>query len=67
MRLSWWIGLALAPTAGTRLLAVSAAAALCPAAGLAVIAGAGALALGRRLPPVASRTPRPARAATGST
>ena len=39
MSLSWWIGLALAPTVGTRLLAVSAAVALLPAAGLALSAG----------------------------
>jgi MFS family permease len=58
--LSWWIGLALAPTIGTRLLAVSPAAALLPAAGLAVAATLGALALGRRLPVAISRTPRPA-------
>ena len=58
--LSWWIGLALAPTIGTRLLAVSPAAALLPAAGLAVAASLGALALGRRLPVAISRTPRPA-------
>ena len=58
--LSWWIGLALAPTIGTRLLAVSPGAALLPAAGLAAVAGLGALALGRRLPVAISRTPRPA-------
>jgi predicted MFS family arabinose efflux permease len=60
MGLSWWIGLALAPTIGTRLLAVSPTAALLPAAGLAAAASLGALALGRRLPAVISRTPRPA-------
>jgi MFS family permease len=67
MGLSWWIGLALAPTCGTRLLAVSAAAALFPASGLAVIAGAGALALGRHLPTAISRTPRPTGTAAGRT
>ena len=66
MGLSWWIGLALAPTIGTRLLAVSPAAALLPAAGLAAMAGVGALALGRRLPVAISRTPRPAMTAPGS-
>jgi len=59
MSLSWWIGLALAPTAGTRLLAVSPAAALLPAVGLALAAGGAALALGRHLPAAISRTPRP--------
>jgi MFS family permease len=59
MSLSWWIGLALAPTAGTRLLAVSPAAALLPAAGLALAASVAALALERRLPAAISRTPRP--------
>ena len=59
MSLSWWIGLALAPTVGTRLLAVSAAVALLPAAGLALSAGVAALALGRHLPAAISRTPRP--------
>jgi MFS family permease len=59
MSLSWWIGLALAPTVGTRLLAVSPAAALLPAAGLALAAGGAALGLGRHLPGAISRTPRP--------
>jgi MFS family permease len=65
MGLSWWIGLALAPTIGTRLLAASPAAALLPAAGLAVAAGVSALALGRHLPTAISRTPRPSASATG--
>jgi MFS family permease len=60
MGLSWWIGLALAPTVGTRLLAVSPAAALLPAAGLAAAAGVAAVVLGRRLPAAISHTPRPA-------
>jgi MFS family permease len=64
MSLSWWIGLALAPTVGTRLLAVSAAASLLPAAGLAFAASVAALALGRHLPAAISRTPRPSAAAT---
>ena len=59
MSLSWWIGLALAPTVGTRLLAVSPAAALLPAAGLALAASVAALALGQHLPAAISRTPRP--------
>ncbi len=65
MGLSWWLGLALAPTVGTRLLAVSPAAALLPAAGLAVVAGLLALALGRHLPAAISRTPRPSVTAKG--
>ena len=63
MSLSWWIGLAVAPTVGTRLLAASPAAALLPAAGLVLAAGVAALALGRHLPAAISRTPRPAAAA----
>jgi len=63
MSLSWWIGLALAPTVGTRLLAVSAAASLLAAAGLAFAASVAALALGRHLPAAISRTPRPSAAA----
>jgi len=62
MSLSWWIGLALAPTVGTRLLAVSPAASLLPAVGLAVAAGLATLALGRRIPAAISRTPRPSAA-----
>jgi MFS family permease len=63
MGLSWWIGLALAPTVGTRLLAVSPAAALLPAAGLALAASVAALGLGQHLPAAISRTPRPSAAA----
>jgi len=59
MSLSWWVGLALAPTVGTRLLAASPAAALLPAAGLALAASAAALALDRHPPAAISRTPRP--------
>src|SRR5262249_42227938 len=67
MGLSWWVGLALAPTVGTRLLAASPAAALLLAAGLAVAAGIGALALGRQLPAAVSRAPgRAAPAAVSS-
>ena len=63
MSLSWWVGLALAPTVGTRLLAVSPAAALLPAAGLALAASVAALGLGQHLPAAISRTPRPSAAA----
>jgi MFS family permease len=62
MSLSWWIGLALAPTVGTRLLAVSPAVSLLPATGLAAAAGIAALSLGRRIPEAISRTPRPSAA-----
>src|SRR3954471_1668811 len=48
--LSWWIGLALAPTLGTQLLAASPHAALLGAAAVAVATAAYALALERRLP-----------------
>ena len=58
MGLSWWIGLALAPLVGTRLLAVSPALALLTAAGAAVGAGASAVGLGRRLPEDITLTPR---------
>jgi MFS family permease len=59
MGLSWWIGLALAPTLGTQLLGASPAAAFLAAAGVAGAAGASALALERRLPAAARLTPRP--------
>lgn len=58
--MSWWLGLALAPTAGTQLLSVSPAAALLTAAGVALAAGLSALALGRRLPSEIRLTPRAA-------
>jgi MFS family permease len=59
MGLSWWLGLALAPTLGTPLLAVSPSATLLTAAAVALAAGASALALEPRLPAAARRTPRP--------
>jgi MFS family permease len=55
---SWWIGLALAPIVGTRLLGVSATLTF---AGSAAVAGAAALsllALERRLPDTSRSTPR---------
>ncbi len=58
--LSWWLGLALAPTAGARLLAVSPAATLLLAAGVALVAGLSALALEPDLPDAVRLTPRPA-------
>jgi MFS family permease len=57
--LSFWVGLALAPALGAPLLAVSPPAALLAAAAVAVLAAASALALERRLPDAARRTPRP--------
>jgi MFS family permease len=59
MGLSWWLGLALAPTLGMRLLSVSPPAALLAAAGVALAAALSALALERELPPAARLTPRP--------
>ena len=48
--LSWWLGLALAPTVGAQLLSVSPVAGLLVPAGVAVAAGWSALALERELP-----------------
>jgi MFS family permease len=59
--LSWWLGLALAPTAGAQLLSVSPGATLLVAAGVALAAGASALALERELPATVRLTPRPGR------
>ena len=58
--LSWWLGLALAPTLGAQLLSVSPPATMLAAAGVAVAAGASALALERDLPAAVALTPRPA-------
>jgi len=63
MGLSWWIGLALAPTVGTQLLAISATAAFAACAAAAAGAAASMLALERRLPWSVQLTPRPAPAA----
>jgi len=57
--LSWLIGLALAPTAGTQLLGVSAAATFLGSALAAAAASASMLALDHRLPEKARFTPRP--------
>jgi MFS family permease len=56
---SWWVGLALAPIAGTPLLGVSSAAAFGGAATLALAASLSALGLERRLPDASRLTPRP--------
>jgi MFS family permease len=57
--LSWWVGLALAPTLGTQVLSLSPLAAFLVAAIVATIAAASALALERRLPEDSRLTPRP--------
>jgi MFS family permease len=67
MGLSWWLGLALAPTLGAQLLSVSPPAALLAAAGVALAAGASALALERELPPEVRLTPRPVGSRTAGT
>jgi MFS family permease len=58
--LSWWLGLALAPTLAAQLLSVSPAAALLTAAGVASAAAVAALALERQLPLSVRLTPLPA-------
>jgi MFS family permease len=57
--LSWWLGLALAPTLGTVLLSTSAPAAMLAASATALAAGASALALERDLPAAVRLTPEP--------
>jgi hypothetical protein len=57
--LSWWLGLALAPTLGTQLLSASPPAAMLAAAGVALAAGLSALGLERDLPAAIRLTPRP--------
>jgi MFS family permease len=57
--LSWWVGLALAPTLGTQLLAASSALTFAGCALAATAAAASMLALDARLPAVARLTPRP--------
>jgi MFS family permease len=59
MGLSWWVGLALAPTLGTPVLSLSPAAAFLTAAAVAAAAGISALTLERRLPEKSRSTPRP--------
>jgi MFS family permease len=59
MGLSWWLGLALAPTLGGQLLSVSPAAAMLGAAAVAVAATMSALALEPALPEAIRLTPRP--------
>jgi MFS family permease len=57
--LSWWTGLALAPTLGTQLLGVSAPLTFAGCALAAVAAAASLLALESRLPAAVRLTPRP--------
>ena len=57
--LSWWLGLALAPTLGAQLLEISPAAAMLASAGVALAAGSSALALERDLPAATRLTPAP--------
>lgn len=59
MGLSWWIGLALAPTLGLPLFSISPVAAFLVATGVAAAAGVSALALDRTLPAASRFTPRP--------
>jgi MFS family permease len=58
--LSWWLGLALAPTLGTQLLSVSPPATMLVAAAVALGAAVSGLALERHVPVAARFTPRPA-------
>jgi len=59
MALSFWIGLALAPTLGTQLLSVSAALTFATCAGGAAVASTVILMLEHRLPDESRLTPRP--------
>jgi MFS family permease len=61
--LSWWLGLALAPTLAAQLLTVSPPAAMAAAAAVAAAAAAGALGLEREIPPPIRLTPHPERTA----
>jgi MFS family permease len=59
MGLSWWMGLALAPTLGAQLLGRSPDVIFLISAAVSAAAGAWALALERTLPAPARRTPNP--------
>ncbi len=63
--LSWWLGLALAPTLAAQLLSVSAPAAMLTSAAVAAAAALAALALERSIPAEIRLTPRPEAPATG--
>ena len=66
--LSWWIGLALAPTLGTQGLSISPTATFLTAAAVSVLAALSALILEQKLPASTRLTPRPqiANAATST-
>jgi MFS family permease len=64
IQLSWWLGLALAPTLGTQLLALWPSAAMLAGAAVAAAAALAAGALERHLPDETRLTPRPV--ATGA-
>src|SRR5919201_3154012 len=64
--LSWWLGLALAPTLAAQLLSVSPPAAMLTSAAVAAAAALSALALERDLPLAARRTPSPKRVEAAS-
>jgi MFS family permease len=57
--LSWWLGLALAPTLGAQLMGVSPPGTMVAAAAVAAGAALAALALERDIPAAARHTPRP--------
>jgi MFS family permease len=59
MGLSWWVGLALAPTVGTQLLSASAPVTFVSCAVAAGTAAVSMLALEHRLPDASRLTPRP--------
>ena len=59
MGLSWWVGLALAPTLGTQVLSLSPTVVFLAAAAVATAAAVSALTLERRLPEASRLTPRP--------
>jgi MFS family permease len=58
--LTWWLGLALAPTLAAQLMSASPPAAMLASAAVAGAAAVSALALEHELPPAIRRTPRPA-------
>lgn len=64
--LSWWVGLALAPTLGTQVLSLSPMGTFLAAAAVATLAATSALALEHRLPEDARLTPRPLDAAAAA-
>src|SRR5690349_21529253 len=59
MGLSWWLGLAIAPTLGAQAVSAAPAATLVAAAAVSLLAAVSALALEPALPPAIRSTPRP--------